>query len=57
MDLLKDLLNIHPAKSRKDAAKKPRRARSTKRRTIAAQRDPRREMTAAEVVREALLRG
>ena len=57
MDILSGLLNPTPPKSRKDSGKKARRPRTGKRKAGARRKNPHVEMTAAEVVREALLRG
>ena len=57
MDIFSGLLDTAPRKSPKDAAKKPRRPRAGKRPAAPSRRGPQKELTAAEVVREALIRG
>ena len=56
MDLLRKLLKPGASRPRKDAAAKPRRRR-TGRQAASGSQHGRREMSNAEVVREALLRG
>ncbi len=56
MDLLRDLLNPKSPKARKKAAS-PRRAKSDKAAPKTSSRRGKRELTAAQAVREAELRG
>lgn len=56
MDVLRRLLGS-ATKPRKESGKKARRTRSDKRRAAPERSSPRQEMTAAEVVKEALIRG